>query len=161
MAAMQGVIVGITNCFMALPRLAPTPPAGAGGEFVISFFDGNLREAVWWLMTLDGRVEMRPVGDSGGGGGEGRRALSIQREAASSTMITRMLRSGLGRVFLEQILGLTQEQSSLTEESRQVLEGLKKVAAEIGGVPFERAGGVVANRSPHSCSVSETDGVAV
>lgn len=40
--------------------------------------------------------------------------------------------------ILEQILGLTQEQASLTDESRQILEGLKKVAQEIGNISFDR-----------------------
>lgn len=40
--------------------------------------------------------------------------------------------------ILEQILGLTEEQSSLSEESRLILERLQKVAAEIGNVPFDR-----------------------
>ncbi|MBL8816391.1 MAG: hypothetical protein JNL58_10190 [Planctomyces sp.] len=40
--------------------------------------------------------------------------------------------------ILEQILGLTEEQFSLSEESRLILERLQKVAAEIGDVPFGR-----------------------
>lgn len=79
---------------------------------------------------------MRPVGDSGGGDGasgseysEGGGRFHDDHQDAQT---------GPGESILEQILGLTQEQASLTEESRQILEGLKKVALEIGGVPFER-----------------------